>query len=169
MYRRFFFNENPVFYHLCGRNGGIRRLVTNCMPSCPKLMRSITQDAQIKKIIQSIQFNSIQFGTNLLSNKVQNTTSWVWLRDSDNHGQDQYEYTHIYICIHSHIHVELLSYIEWNAGWHTFQATRERKWQCYWSISLIFSSVCHSKWVSLEMDYADKQNNIDTVKICPLH
>ena len=89
------------------------------------------------------QFNSIE--TNLLSNKVQNTTSWVWLHDSDNHGQDQYEYTHIYICIHSHIHVELLSYIEWNAGWHTSQATREWKWQCYWSISLIFSSVCHSK------------------------
>ena len=59
----------------------------------------------------SIWNNVFQFETNLLSNKVQNTTSWVWLHDSDNHGQDQYEYTHIYICIHSHIHVELLSYI----------------------------------------------------------
>ena len=36
--------------HLCGRNGGIKRLVTNCMPSCPKLMRSITWDAQIEKM-----------------------------------------------------------------------------------------------------------------------
>ena len=36
--------------HLCGRNGGIRSLVTNCTPSCPKLMRSITQDAQIENM-----------------------------------------------------------------------------------------------------------------------
>ena len=36
--------------HLCGRNDGIKRLVANCTPSCPKLMRSITRDVQIEKI-----------------------------------------------------------------------------------------------------------------------
>ena len=36
--------------HVCGRNVGIKRLVTNCTPSCPKLMRSITRDAQREKM-----------------------------------------------------------------------------------------------------------------------
>ena len=36
--------------HLCGRNGGIKRLVTNRTPSCPKLI-SITRDAQIEKLL----------------------------------------------------------------------------------------------------------------------
>ena len=35
---------------LCGRNGGIKGWITNCTPSCPKLMRSITRDAQIEKM-----------------------------------------------------------------------------------------------------------------------
>ena len=43
--------KSSLLSHLCGRNGGIRRLVTNCTPSCPKLMRSITQDAQIDEVI----------------------------------------------------------------------------------------------------------------------
>ena len=43
--------------HLCGRNGGIKRLVTNYTPSCPKLMTSITRDAQIGKMtLLSIAF-----------------------------------------------------------------------------------------------------------------
>ena len=42
--------KSSLLSHLCGRNDGIRRLVTNCTPSCPKLMRSITQDAQIEKM-----------------------------------------------------------------------------------------------------------------------
>ena len=36
--------------HLCGRNGGIQRLVISCTQSCPKLMTSITRDAQIEKM-----------------------------------------------------------------------------------------------------------------------
>ena len=36
--------------HLCGRNGGIKRLVMNCTPSCPKLMTSITRDAEIENM-----------------------------------------------------------------------------------------------------------------------
>ena len=43
--------------HLCGRKGGIKKLVTNCTPSCPKLMRSITRDAQIERMkLLSIAF-----------------------------------------------------------------------------------------------------------------
>ena len=44
------FMKIQPFAHLCGRNGGIKRLVTNCTPSCPKLMTSITRDAQIEKM-----------------------------------------------------------------------------------------------------------------------
>ena len=29
--------KSSLLSHLCGRNGGIRRLVTNCTPSCPKI------------------------------------------------------------------------------------------------------------------------------------
>ena len=47
--------KSSLLSHLCGRNGGIRRLVTNCTPSCPKLMRSITQDAQIEVIINRLR------------------------------------------------------------------------------------------------------------------
>ena len=36
--------------HICGRNVGIKRLVTNCTPSCPKLITGITRDAQIEKM-----------------------------------------------------------------------------------------------------------------------
>ena len=36
----FLLRSNPLS-HLCGRNGGIKRLVTNCTLSCPKLMTGI--------------------------------------------------------------------------------------------------------------------------------
>ena len=50
--------RSSLLSHLCGRNGGIRRLVTNCTPSCPKLMRSITRDAEIEKMkLLSIAFD----------------------------------------------------------------------------------------------------------------
>ena len=49
--------KSSLLSHLCGRNGGIKRLVINCTPSCPKLMTSITRDAQIKKMkLLSIAF-----------------------------------------------------------------------------------------------------------------
>ena len=43
-----FLLRSSLLSHLCGRNGGIKRLVINCTPSCPKLMRSITRDAEIE-------------------------------------------------------------------------------------------------------------------------
>ena len=49
MYRCFLWRFNHLS-HLCDRNGGIKRLVTNCTASCPKLMTSITRDAQIEKM-----------------------------------------------------------------------------------------------------------------------
>ena len=45
-----FLLRSSLLSHLCGRNGGIKRLVTNCTPSCPKLMKNITRDAQIEKM-----------------------------------------------------------------------------------------------------------------------
>ena len=42
--------KSSLLSHLCGRNDGIKRLVTNCTLSCPKLMKSITQDAQTEKM-----------------------------------------------------------------------------------------------------------------------
>ena len=45
-----FLLRSSLLSHLCGRNGGIKRLVINCTPSCPKLMISITRDAQIEKM-----------------------------------------------------------------------------------------------------------------------
>ena len=49
--------RSSLLSHLCGRNGGIKRLVINCTPSCPKLMTSITRDAHIEKIkLLSIAF-----------------------------------------------------------------------------------------------------------------
>ena len=44
----FLWKSNLLSY-LCGRNGGIKRLVINCRLSCPKLMTSITRDAKIEK------------------------------------------------------------------------------------------------------------------------
>ena len=41
--------KSSLLSHLCGSNGGMKWWITNCTPSCPKLMRTITQDAQIKK------------------------------------------------------------------------------------------------------------------------
>ena len=35
----FFLWKSSLLSHLCGRNGGIKRLVTNCTLSCPKLMK----------------------------------------------------------------------------------------------------------------------------------
>ena len=35
-----FLLRSSFLSHLCGRNGGIKRLVINCTPSCPKLMIS---------------------------------------------------------------------------------------------------------------------------------
>ena len=96
----------------------------------------------------------------------------MWLHDSDNHGQDQHTYTHIYIClhmfisIHSHIHIASPSYIESNARWPTLQAALEWKWQCSWFISPVFSLGCHSKWMSPEMDLANRQDTKGTVKTC---
>ena len=49
--------RSSLLFHLCGRNVGIKRLVINCTPSCPKLMTSITRDAQIEKMkLLSIAF-----------------------------------------------------------------------------------------------------------------
>ena len=45
----FLLRSNPLS-HLCGRNGGIKRLVTNCTLSCLKLMTRITRDAQIERM-----------------------------------------------------------------------------------------------------------------------
>ena len=36
-----FLLRSSLLSHLCGRNSGIKRLVTNCTPSCPKLMTSM--------------------------------------------------------------------------------------------------------------------------------
>ena len=36
--------------HLCGRNGGLKMFVLNCMLLCSKLMATITRDAQTEKI-----------------------------------------------------------------------------------------------------------------------
>ena len=45
-----FLRKSSLLSHLCGRNGGTKRLVTNCTLSCPKLMKFITQDAQTEKM-----------------------------------------------------------------------------------------------------------------------
>ena len=45
-----FLLRSSLLSHFCGRNGGIKRMATNCTPSCPKLMRSITRDVQIEKM-----------------------------------------------------------------------------------------------------------------------
>ena len=52
-----FLLRSRLLSHLCGRNGGIKRLVTNCTPSCPKSMISIIRDVQIEKMrLLSIAF-----------------------------------------------------------------------------------------------------------------
>ena len=49
MYRLFLWKSSLLSY-LCGRNSGMKRWITNCTPSCPKLMTSISLDAQIEKM-----------------------------------------------------------------------------------------------------------------------
>ena len=49
-YRCIFLWKSSHLSHLCGRNGGIKSWITNCTPSCPKLMTSISRDAQIEKM-----------------------------------------------------------------------------------------------------------------------
>ena len=52
--------RSSLLSHPFGRNGGIKRLVINCMSSCPKLMISITQDAQIEAMkLLSIAFEQV--------------------------------------------------------------------------------------------------------------
>ena len=50
--------------HLCDRNGGIKRLVTNSTLSCPKLMKSITQDAQTE---DEVIINRLRIGNTRLT------------------------------------------------------------------------------------------------------
>ena len=55
-----FLLRSSLLSHLCRRNGGIKRLVTNCTPSCPKLKTSITRDAEIEKMkLLSIAFEYV--------------------------------------------------------------------------------------------------------------
>ena len=42
--------KSSLLSHLCDRNGGMKRWITNCTPSCPKLMKYITRDAQIENM-----------------------------------------------------------------------------------------------------------------------
>ena len=54
------FNKIQPFVSSLCQKSGIKKLVTNCTPSCPKLTRSITRDAQIERMkLLSIAFELI--------------------------------------------------------------------------------------------------------------
>ena len=54
-----------VLSHICGRNCRIKRLVINCTSSCPKLMRSITRDAENRK--DEVIINRLRIGHTCLT------------------------------------------------------------------------------------------------------
>ena len=65
---------------ICGRNGGIKRLVTKCMLPCPRLMTSITRDAQTEKInLLLIIFEYISYTINtFIQNGEQASSCIMW-------------------------------------------------------------------------------------------
>ena len=100
-----------------------------------------------------IQFNSIQFETNLLSNKVQNTTSWVWLHDSDSHGQDQYEYTHntyVYTVTYMFNFCPTLNEMLGDTHFRPLENENGNVIdQFHWSlVQCVTRNRCHSKWTT---------------------